>query len=143
MKIVINRKHGGFGLSDEAVQRYIDLNGVKLYKHVDEQLEYRPSYYYVPYEEYRKTRFNDSTKTEWEGEEDGVGRYKDSNNLCWSYYDIKRNDPALVQTVEELGSKANGWAAELKVVDIPDDVEWLIEEYDGLEWVAEKHRTWE
>lgn len=26
--------------------------------------------------------------------------------------------------------------------DIPDDVEWEIEEYDGLEWVSEKHRTW-
>ncbi len=26
---------------------------------------------------------------------------------------------------------------------IPDDVKWQIEEYDGLEWIAEKHRTWE
>jgi len=30
----------------------------------------------------------------------------------------------------------------LKIVDIPDGVEWEIEEYDGMEWVAEKHRTW-
>jgi hypothetical protein len=28
------------------------------------------------------------------------------------------------------------------VIEIPDDVEWEVEEYDGLEWVAEKHRTW-
>jgi hypothetical protein len=28
------------------------------------------------------------------------------------------------------------------VVEIPDGVEWEIAEYDGLEWVAEKHRTW-
>jgi hypothetical protein len=27
-------------------------------------------------------------------------------------------------------------------VDIPDDVKWEIEEYDGNEWVAEVHRTW-
>ena len=27
-------------------------------------------------------------------------------------------------------------------VSIPDDVEWQIEEYDGMEWVAEAHRTW-
>jgi hypothetical protein len=27
-------------------------------------------------------------------------------------------------------------------VDIPDDVKWQIEEYDGNEWIAESHRTW-
>ena len=30
----------------------------------------------------------------------------------------------------------------LKIIEIPDDVDWIIEEYDGNEWVAEKHRTW-
>lgn len=60
----------------------------------------------------------------------------------WSYYDIERNNQYLVRVVEELGDEANGRFAELKVVDIPDEVEWQIDEYDGLEWVAEKHRTW-
>jgi hypothetical protein len=41
-----------------------------------------------------------------------------------------------------MGDEANGRFSELKVVDIPDDVEWQIDEYDDLEWVAEKHRTW-
>ena len=27
-------------------------------------------------------------------------------------------------------------------VEIPDDVEWQIEEYDGTEHISEKHRTW-
>lgn len=56
--------------------------------------------------------------------------------------EIPRDDPELVQTVHELGRKADGAYAELKIVEIPDDVEWQIEEYDGREWVAEKHRTW-
>ena len=55
---------------------------------------------------------------------------------------IKRNDPILVQIVEELGEDADGRFAELRVVEIPDDVQWQIEEYDGKEWIAEKHRTW-
>ena len=55
---------------------------------------------------------------------------------------IKRNDPILVEIVEQLGESANGRFADLKVVEIPDDVVWGIEEYDGDEWVAEKHRTW-
>jgi hypothetical protein len=61
----------------------------------------------------------------------------------WSYYDIARNDQYLVRVVEELGDEVNNRFSELKVVDIPDDVEWQIDEYDGKEWVAEKHRTWD
>ena len=56
--------------------------------------------------------------------------------------DIPRDDSLLIQVVEELGALANGDFARLKIVEIPDDVEWYVEEYDGLEWVAEKHRTW-
>lgn len=56
--------------------------------------------------------------------------------------DIPRDDPALVRVAEEI-PRDKGYAfAELKVVEIPDDVEWEIQEYDGNEWVAEKHRTW-
>ena len=57
-------------------------------------------------------------------------------------YDIARDDPVLVQLVEEMGEAVDGRYSELKVVDIPDDVEWTVKEYDGLEWVAEVHRTW-
>lgn len=56
--------------------------------------------------------------------------------------DIPRDDPALIQVVQELGDAADGYCANLKIVEIPDGVEWQIEEYDGNEWVAEKHRTW-
>ena len=53
-----------------------------------------------------------------------------------------RDDPVLVQVVETLGKRANSAQAQLHIVDVPDDVEWEIEEYDGKEWVSEKHRTW-
>jgi hypothetical protein len=56
--------------------------------------------------------------------------------------DIPRDDSLLIQVVEELGALANGDFAQLKIVEIPDDVNWYVEEYDGLEWVAERHRTW-
>ena len=38
--------------------------------------------------------------------------------------------------------KAGGCYARLEIIEIPDKVEWEIDEYDGLEWVAEKHRRW-
>lgn len=54
-----------------------------------------------------------------------------------------RTAPELIALIEELGSKAvSGRSAELKVVEIPDDVQWIIEEYDGAEVVSEVHRIW-
>ena len=57
-------------------------------------------------------------------------------------YEINRDDVDLVAVVETLGKNANGDYARLKVVEIPADVVWIIEEYDGAEHVAEVHRTW-
>lgn len=56
--------------------------------------------------------------------------------------EIARDDPYLAEVVLQLGEKANGAYADLKVVEIPADVDFTIEEYDGTEWVAEVHRTW-
>jgi hypothetical protein len=53
-----------------------------------------------------------------------------------------RADPDLVAAVKKLGDKANGTYADLSVVEIPDGIEYTMEEYDGIEWIAEKHRTW-
>ena len=55
---------------------------------------------------------------------------------------MQRDDPHLVAAVEALGDKASGAVAALEIVEIPNDVEWEIEEYEGSEWVSEVHRTW-
>lgn len=57
-------------------------------------------------------------------------------------WEIDRDDPILVRVVEELKERAGDRYSDLKVVEIPDDVAWVLCEYDGIEWVAEKHRTW-
>ncbi|HNC59131.1 MAG TPA: hypothetical protein PLP33_27135 [Leptospiraceae bacterium] len=55
----------------------------------------------------------------------------------------------LVWLVETLGEDASlkfnipsREEPKLKVVEVPDDVEWTLEGDDSGEWVAEKHRTW-
>lgn len=53
-----------------------------------------------------------------------------------------RTDPILVEAVETLGKEANGSYAKLKVVEIPDDIEYYINDYDGVETVHEKHQSW-
>lgn len=57
-------------------------------------------------------------------------------------YDLERNDPDLVAVVEELGEDANGYGAELKIVNVPEDIKWHIHDYDGMETIREDHRTW-
>lgn len=58
------------------------------------------------------------------------------------HIDYERTDPLLVKYVEMDSKLASGKLASLKVVEIPDGVEWYIDEYDGTEIVAENHRTW-
>lgn len=57
-------------------------------------------------------------------------------------YDLDRNDPILVHVVETLGDDADGKFARLRIVEIPDDINWEIAEYDGVESVEEVHRSW-
>jgi hypothetical protein len=76
---------------------------------------------------------------------EAIAMYKEKAGITDpSFYDreVARDDPYLVEVVRELGVKANGAHAHLKVVEIPADVSWHIAEYDGNEWVAEDHRTW-
>jgi hypothetical protein len=115
MEIVINTCFGGFGLSHEAIMKYSHLAKLNLLA-VQKDSSLIPYHYYL----------------------DGI----EEDEFYWSEYDIKRDDPDLVRVVKQLGSGANGFAAELKVVSIPDDVKWHIDEYDGIEHVAEDHRTW-
>lgn len=61
--------------------------------------------------------------------------------------DLQRDDPNLLAVVDTLGLEAcSGRGAALAIVEIPDDVGtsglWVVQEYDGKEWVAETHRVW-
>lgn len=53
-----------------------------------------------------------------------------------------RTQPLLVECVETLGKDVNTSYSELKIIEIPDDVDWGISEYDGIESIHEVHRVW-
>ena len=58
-------------------------------------------------------------------------------------YDNDRANPKLVECVEKLGEAVNrDSASSLYVVEVPDDVKWIITDYDGVEQVEEVHRVW-
>ena len=139
MKIVINACHGGFQLSHKAVVRYLELQGKKVWIEEDEDWEGHFNYWLVPKEERLVNRESDF----WSMTDEEKKTYNDTwREQNFTYREIERNDPVLIQVVEELGKDANSRYSELKIVEIPDGVAWQIDEYDGLEWVAEQHRTW-
>lgn len=54
-----------------------------------------------------------------------------------------RIDKVVIEIFEEFGSKkCSGEYSALKLIEIPDDVEYEIAEYDGMERVEEIHRSW-
>jgi hypothetical protein len=55
---------------------------------------------------------------------------------------IDRDDPILVKIVQEMGNDVHGFFANLKIVEIPAEIDWQVDQHDGLEWISEKHRTW-
>ncbi len=140
MKVVINSKHGGFQLSDEAILRYAELKGLKVWVEQDAKFKSLTHHWTVPPEE----RMSFPENAVWAAlpmdERQALNKKYGSQQIYER--DMDRDDPILVQVVEELGDRCRTQVSSPKVVEIPDDVEWTIEEYDGLEWVAEVHRTW-
>ena len=118
MKVVINRCFGGFGLSELAFEKLLDRKNIKWERQESTSAFLDAAYF--------------------------KAGHADDDNYYLADYDFyeDRSDVDLVAVVEELGQKANGKYAELAVIEIPDDVEWYVEEYDGREHIAERHRTW-
>lgn len=122
MKVAVNKCYGGFSPSNVLYEALI-AKGWKVTKYNDD--------YEV---EDKEALIIDS------GEDDklGISRYHFADGSSTKL----RSHPDLVEAIEMLGEAANTMVSKLKVVEIPDDVNWKIEEYDGFEHIAEVHRTW-
>ena len=70
-----------------------------------------------------------------------LGLEWDGYGYKYNDYDL-RSDEKLIECVETLGEEADGRFARLVVVDIPDDIDWEINYYDGVETIHEVHRSW-
>lgn len=122
MQVVISKSFGGFGLSYDAMMRYAELKGINLKAMV---YDYATEHY-VPSQK----------------DSGGLTYFLENNLLFDDRYGISRTDPALIQVVQELGKEAGGEGSTLKIVTIPDDIQWNIDEYDGVESIHEAHRSW-
>ena len=144
MKIVINTSYGGFGLSKKAILKYLELCEITpyFYKRDPDASPTKSFYIKITIEEYLNNNklFNLIILKKDFG--DRVLWTREMNADFFSDDDIKRTDPNLIKVIELLGQQANGKFANLKIVEIPNGVDWMIEDHDGDEYVSEKHRTW-
>lgn len=144
MKLVINACFGGFGLSDAAYEQLIEW-GVPVRAYIEQARNKDTGLYEPQPDNDGEVIFDRNLST------DESDLSKSMRRLAGRYWDAgwlkdNRSHPMLVRVVEKLGAGhrtgASDRYADLRVVEIPDDVDWEIEEYDGSEHVAEAHRTW-
>ena len=126
MKIAINKLSVYFELSPRAWKRYVELSGKDLHFLDDEtyqeiDIKSDNNYRYILLDARQYNENNESVK-----------------------FEPERNDPALIQTLEELGALANTDWSEFKIIEIPDDVNWHVaKDYDNdFEYIEEIHRIW-
>lgn len=132
-KVVINTCFGGFGLSPKGVEAYLARKGKQCYWFKDAR------------DEGGRRSFDKKVPCENPASEFIAYSYTSPEPSRESHFydrNVPRDDPDLVAVVESLGKEANGQCASLSVVEVPDGVDWEIDEYDGNEHVAERHRTW-
>lgn len=140
MKIVINRCYGGFGLSPEAL--------LWLHKSGAAQLTPYKKYYGIDDSErgqqnkalyaYDLAKFKEYMA---HGGDFLVTVFDESGENIIDYIG-PRDHHKLVECIETLGEKSFGECAKLKIVEVPDGIEWEVNEYDGMEVVEERHRSW-
>lgn len=119
MKIAINNCYGGFSLNDK-VAKILREKGVKV--------TFAGEYY-----------------SDGSGPKIGNSHYLSNEDfgIVDDNYNKWRSDKRLIEAIEEVGYENSGDRfSEIRIVEIPDDVDWEIEEYDGIESIHEKHRIW-
>jgi hypothetical protein len=133
MKVILNKCYGGFGISREGYELYCMKKGLTPNFYINDVPNYLIKKkdcdnlsFYCFLKDYGDRILE--TEVDW----------KTHLYLNTSY----RDDPILIEVVEELGEKASGRFANLEVVDIPDDMDYVIDNYDGIETLHANVPTW-
>lgn len=153
MKIILNKCFGGFGISSKAYKLYSEKKRIKLYPYIEDNSNYISK---------REIIFN---KADWNFEAldkellvhyftkdlgDSIIENSENEtefNKLYSKYNLYidteyRTDPILIEVVEELKADANNRFSNLCVVEIPDNLNYVIDDYDGKETLHEYVKTW-
>ncbi len=130
MKIILNKCYGGFDVSKEAYMLYAKKKGLDLFMY---EIDFLNKTFH-----YKKTNEDKSIMVSYFTKDFGDNikiSNEDYKKYCLYLNDEHRQDPILIEVVEELGDKASGRFGRLEVVEIPDNCYYKIDEYDGVETI--------
>lgn len=123
-RIVINAWYGSFGLSDAAYEKLIEW-GVPVRAYKRPKLNPETGLPEPEPENDGEVIFDRELTPEGERDDDQYWRCRDSGiSRYWDRWtENDRTHPLLLRLMDELGDAASGENAELKIVEIPGDVE--------------------
>lgn len=128
-----------FELSDFAIQKMAERKGVVVYP---ETRKYDVFFWTVPEDKWmREPELENHDNDAW----DAFGEYEREHSWIDKVTQFGRDDSDLISIIEEFGSEVvSGENSEIRIVEIPDDVDWCIASCDetGGEWVEERKRSW-
>jgi hypothetical protein len=136
MKVAINKCFGEFSLSPKAVKRLAELEGKECY------------FFKSNYDKDEGVFVCNLSDIETVEKEFCFFAYSSldiqDSSTSISTSPENRHCPNLIKVIEELGDDANGKHSKIKIVEIPDGVDYEIDDYSGMgrESISEVCRTW-
>jgi hypothetical protein len=158
-EILVNKCYGGYGLSPLAVKKVTERKGKECFFFKISFLgggssSYEPinidecegSILWVAFSANNPNELLGHCNNNWFSisEEERAKYNEDYNAIKLDYgRESSREDPDIVAVFKELGSeKFSGQYSKIEITEIPADVEYEIDEYDGMEHVQEVARKW-
>lgn len=141
MEIIVNRCYGGWNLSHAAYMRIAELKGMTLYPYMMKSTMRNDKYEHV----HVRTESSESDFfVQYSNRDLGetTAKFADTDLVWYRGTNEERTDPDIIKVVRELGEAASGRCSRLEIVEIPDGVNWEVDEYDGMETIHEVHRSW-
>jgi len=127
MKVVINKRHYGFLYTPNILYKELIKRGWELIivNKWDDEVKNN----------------NSCAIIDWNHMRDYGERYQFNDIFSKNL----RTNKDLIEVIEQLGDKLVTDDCMLKIVEIPDNIEWDIRDYECVagEYVEEKHRIWE
>lgn len=141
-KVILNKCFGGFDVSVKGYQLYAKKKGRELF--VYKAKDFNSFTRNMVYDFVENLKDEHSISYTYTTKNYGKGKnieLPDNAELLYLNSEY-RTDKDLIEVVEELGAEASGRFGNLKVVEIPDDLDYVIDEYDGIETLHARVQEW-